>query len=273
MPPPPPEPRDSPWRTTTPPEDRIRSVPIPSAPADPGFVHLGLIELRKRLRDMGPTYLRTHTLPDIFVKGVALRRNSALASSDPSLAWEAKREASAPMGDLRRGFDDEIFVQVRVRPRDGRRPFMVQRRFSLADLRATIPVYGTMGCSEIRLSSRPSSAVNLTASPLLSSSVGVATAAPRVGQRRQLSIAGAMCGPLAPSRHRTASTGVEVKLPPRNYNNVMPIHLEYARSFLPVLAALLLSGYVREGDVVDVPVPHPAAWRQTVTHVYTGMAS
>ena len=37
-----------------------------------------------------------------------------------------------------------------------------------------------------------------------------------------------------------------------------------------MLAALLLSGYVREGDVVDVPVPHPAAWRQTVTHVYTG---
>ena len=37
-----------------------------------------------------------------------------------------------------------------------------------------------------------------------------------------------------------------------------------------MLAALLLSGYIQEGDAVDIPVPHPAAWPQTVAHVYTG---
>lgn len=53
-------------------------------------------------------------------------------------------------------------------------------------------------------------------------------------------------------------------------HHTLSVDLEYARSYLPVLAALLLSGYIREGDIVDLPVPHPAAWPQTVAHVYTG---
>lgn len=48
------------------------------------------------------------------------------------------------------------------------------------------------------------------------------------------------------------------------------LDLEYARSYLPVLAALLLSGHVREGDALDLPLPHPHAWPQTVSHVYAG---
>ena len=39
---------------------------------------------------------------------------------------------------------------------------------------------------------------------------------------------------------------------------------------MPVLAALLLSGHVREGDVLDLPLPYPQAWPQTIAHVYTG---
>ncbi|KAM0516535.1 hypothetical protein ACHAPS_008614 [Verticillium nonalfalfae] len=47
-------------------------------------------------------------------------------------------------------------------------------------------------------------------------------------------------------------------------------HLEYARAHLPVLAALIVSGHVREGDVIDLPLPHPEAWTNTVAYVYTG---
>jgi hypothetical protein len=32
----------------------------------------------------------------------------------------------------------------------------------------------------------------------------------------------------------------------------------------------MLSGHIREGDIVDLPMPHPEAWVQTVAHVYTG---
>ena len=39
---------------------------------------------------------------------------------------------------------------------------------------------------------------------------------------------------------------------------------------LPVLAALVLSGHIEEGDIIDIPIPYPAVWSQTVAHVYTG---
>ena len=42
------------------------------------------------------------------------------------------------------------------------------------------------------------------------------------------------------------------------------------RSCLPVLAALILSGYIHKGDVIDIPLPHPRAWAQTVAFIYTG---
>ncbi len=50
----------------------------------------------------------------------------------------------------------------------------------------------------------------------------------------------------------------------------MPADLDYARLYLPVLAALMLSGHVRGGDTIDLPLPHPEAWPQTVAYVYTG---
>lgn len=40
--------------------------------------------------------------------------------------------------------------------------------------------------------------------------------------------------------------------------------------YLPVLAALMLSGHLRMGDSIDLPMPHPEAWCRTVAYVYTG---
>jgi hypothetical protein len=37
-----------------------------------------------------------------------------------------------------------------------------------------------------------------------------------------------------------------------------------------VLAALMLSGHVRRGDVIDIALPCPEAWSDTVSWVYTG---
>jgi hypothetical protein len=37
-----------------------------------------------------------------------------------------------------------------------------------------------------------------------------------------------------------------------------------------VLAAVILSELVQPGDTVEVPLPHPRAWEDTVAHVYTG---
>jgi hypothetical protein len=32
----------------------------------------------------------------------------------------------------------------------------------------------------------------------------------------------------------------------------------------------MLSGHVRKGDAIDLPMPHQEAWRETVTYIYTG---
>lgn len=46
--------------------------------------------------------------------------------------------------------------------------------------------------------------------------------------------------------------------------------MDYALKYLPVLALLLLSGHIRKGDQIDLPLPHPEAWAETVAWVYTG---
>jgi hypothetical protein len=51
------------------------------------------------------------------------------------------------------------------------------------------------------------------------------------------------------------------------------IHLadvEYAVHYLPVLGALMLCGHIRKGDSIDLPLPYPEAWAESVTYVYTG---
>lgn len=48
------------------------------------------------------------------------------------------------------------------------------------------------------------------------------------------------------------------------------LDLAYARSYLPALAALMMSGHIKTGDSIDLPMPHPEAWSQTLAYVYTG---
>ncbi|KAK5992692.1 hypothetical protein PT974_06107 [Cladobotryum mycophilum] len=50
----------------------------------------------------------------------------------------------------------------------------------------------------------------------------------------------------------------------------VPMHTRYARAQLPALAAIMMSDKVRRGDTIDLPVPHPGAWAETVGYVYTG---
>lgn len=32
----------------------------------------------------------------------------------------------------------------------------------------------------------------------------------------------------------------------------------------------MLSGKVERGDTIDIPLPHPEAWQDTVSYAYTG---
>lgn len=44
----------------------------------------------------------------------------------------------------------------------------------------------------------------------------------------------------------------------------------YARSYLPILASIIMSNQVRVGDTIELPLPCPEAWAETVAWVYTG---
>lgn len=47
--------------------------------------------------------------------------------------------------------------------------------------------------------------------------------------------------------------------------------IRYACAYLPVIAALVYSGHIKDPrDVIDLPMPHPEDWTRTVTYVYTG---
>ena len=48
------------------------------------------------------------------------------------------------------------------------------------------------------------------------------------------------------------------------------LDIEYAIYRVPLLGAILLSGFVRKGDTVEVPVPWPEVWGETVGVIYTG---
>ena len=48
------------------------------------------------------------------------------------------------------------------------------------------------------------------------------------------------------------------------------VDLDYVIRYLPVLGLLLLSGHINTGDRIDLPLPHPEAWAETVAWAYTG---
>ncbi|KAL7943085.1 hypothetical protein V8C42DRAFT_329613 [Trichoderma barbatum] len=52
----------------------------------------------------------------------------------------------------------------------------------------------------------------------------------------------------------------------------VPINAQYARAQLPALAAIIMSDRVRRGDTIELALPHPGMWPETVAYVYTGEA-
>jgi hypothetical protein len=45
---------------------------------------------------------------------------------------------------------------------------------------------------------------------------------------------------------------------------------EYAVHDLPLLVALMRSGHVKRGDAIDLLIPQPSSWRDTMAYIYTG---
>ncbi|RYP07239.1 hypothetical protein DL765_009229 [Monosporascus sp. GIB2] len=208
---------------------------------------------RDQLRLWGHVYYGDAKTADAFVIARSLRRPQTGIIDDKRAAADRQSVTSPP--------SSRQTVRAIVRPRAlERRPFLIQRTFDMDELRATIP----------DPPARSEGAVTDGSAVGSSSSPGQARAtAPRGHQQ-----------PASSSRRRSSSvksgallSGRSGPLDPESLMRdakAVPIHLKYARAHLPVLAALLASGHVREGDVVYLPLPHPEAWPQTARYVYTG---
>ncbi|KAK4241821.1 hypothetical protein C8A03DRAFT_40787 [Achaetomium macrosporum] len=188
-------------------------------------------QLRQDLLDWGRVYLGNARVADCFVAAAALRRPSDSSSADEAAAAKDK-----PFEGRNR-----VTIRARVRPCAlDRKPFLLRRTFDMDELRATIPEP-----SPVTAGAAPPAAESNSQSPVLTS------------QRRSSMAAG-------------IEHGLDLGRSPLQTTNTVPIHLKYARAFLPVLAALLYSGHIKTGDIINLPLPYPEAWVQTVAYVYTG---
>ncbi|CAK7203585.1 hypothetical protein SEUCBS139899_006322 [Sporothrix eucalyptigena] len=86
-----------------------------------------------------------------------------------------------------------------------------------------------------------------------------------------------------PNRRRHAAAGKDTlqpsqkEMPPPDQfladgAVLIPIRPHPSLGGLPALAAIILSRHVEAGDVIELPLPHPESWPQTVSHVYHGRA-
>lgn len=230
--------------------DRRQSVPFNARRASKATQPVSL----EGLRAWGHVYYGDAKNADVFVNAVALRRISdASTASEHSNTDEAPKHSPNPGQQPRR----HSVVRARVRPRNiDRKPFLIQREFDLTELRSTIP-------EPLRTQSTPG--FRRASQAELSSPA----------HRRTLATAGRRSSAI--SRHGLQSPtegnfpiSIRESRALRASSTAVPVHLEYARAHLPVLAALIVSGHVREGDVIDLPLPHPEAWTNTVAYVYTG---
>ncbi|SPJ71164.1 uncharacterized protein FTOL_00892 [Fusarium torulosum] len=226
-------------------EQRRDSAPLEyerrqSAPG--GVAHaraLQLVRHRDHLRRRWMVGSYRPREPEILVLPVELRRFSLMSSSDA--------EPSSPYP-----VDGRLTTRVAVHS-PGKKTLVLTRTFDLDELRATLPA-SIERIEEVRRASvvtpHPPPHNSRPSSPGLSRerrhSYG---ALPRTASSR------------SPSSERRGS---------RQGFRPVAIRLNYARRYLPVLAAIMLSEIVRPGDTVELPLPHPRAWEDTVAHVYTG---
>ncbi|KAK2006928.1 hypothetical protein LZ32DRAFT_542891 [Colletotrichum eremochloae] len=210
----------------------------------------------EQLRAWGHVYLGDAKTSDVFVQAVALRRQSD-ASTDSDLSTDGSSPSRMPPTPTTPSHQTSIRARVRPRALE-RKPFLIQRTFDIEQLRSTVP--DPLPSSPPLDHRRRPSLQSLKTAPL----PNVSSPRPSAARRRSSSAA---LNPLPYSRGLKSG---DARIAPSRGATTMPIHLQYARTSLPVLAALIVSGHITTGDVIDLPLPHPEAWPSTVAYVYTG---
>ncbi|KAI5865730.1 hypothetical protein GGS23DRAFT_352675 [Durotheca rogersii] len=229
-----------------------------STAASPRRIPSGGADLRDQLRTWGHVYYGNAKAADAFIIARSLRQHNHSRSADAGR--ECRRGLVSSSRHAQTPGSNHLTVRAIVRPRALERPsFLLQRSFNTDELRATVP------------DPLPSWRAR-RASTHLHDGGFHEQQPPPAARHRDLSAASqrrrssnARSGAFI----RSGSSSLDVESLIRDAKAV-PIHFKYARAFLPVIAALLVSGHVRDGDVIYLPMPHAEAWPQTARYVYTG---
>jgi hypothetical protein len=108
-------------------------------PSEQSFVPLGKPPF-DRLREWGNAYLGNASTADVFVRALHIRQNGNVKEKerercDSVISNKSDDGLAVPQSD-----DDHVVIRARVLPRSKqRKPFLIQRRFNKADLRAASP--------------------------------------------------------------------------------------------------------------------------------------
>ncbi|ETS75137.1 hypothetical protein PFICI_13621 [Pestalotiopsis fici W106-1] len=243
--------------------------PLPPPPPPPR--KQSVMEIRDQLRNWGHVYHGNIETADAFVIARSLRRQST-----SPIHLRAGGVIGSPTSSRGASHNaNRQTIRAIIRPKAlERQSFLVQRTFDMDELRATIPdpvphYHGALRPSPASFSGQRQQqdrSGTSSPSPAPRSMAAAASRPPRpLLARRRSSV---RSSELLSGRGR-ASVSLDHEALICDPKTV-PIHLKYARAYFPVLAALLVSGHVREGDIIYLPLPHPEVWPQTVRYIYLG---
>ncbi|KAI6083941.1 hypothetical protein F4821DRAFT_243715 [Hypoxylon rubiginosum] len=219
---------------------------------------ISLLEVQDQLRTWGHVFYGNAKNADAFIIARSLRRNNGLSPTD---ARKHDYRQGPPNTPITPSPSKRLTVRAIVRPRALDRPsFLIQRNFDVDQLRATVPDPPRRYNHAVH-QRRPSG--NLPERSPTSPQAYTHLTPAQSRSRRSSSVQSSTL------LRAGANNSIDMESLMRDAKAV-PIHLKYARVYLPVIAALLTSGHVREGDVIYLPLPHAEAWPQTARYVYTG---
>ncbi|KAI9682326.1 MAG: hypothetical protein M1817_000380 [Caeruleum heppii] len=208
-----------------------------------------------RLKKWGTAYWGNEATADAFVRAVPLHRSDSQGNCSSSIASESSAVCPSPM-------DPSLMtLHVRVHPlHTSRKPFSLRKKFNIAGFRSTpksASGHPSHPNSHLRNTRRRSTQLSVSQ---ISTPLRRATGATTTPEAQ--------------------SNAPEIKPEPRDDSikdlpnilpsSALPIHIEYALYRLPLLAAVMLSGYILRGDAIELPLPRPEAWPKVVEWMYVG---
>ncbi|OAA55315.1 hypothetical protein SPI_08410 [Niveomyces insectorum RCEF 264] len=188
--------------------------------------------------------------------------------------------------------EGRLYVTALVRPAGpGRESFAIEREFDLQALLKAVPQPDHRSPSTVHILPSPVVRSPLTQLPYLNAAAAASaatntntgTASPtrtetKASRKRAAPDASLESAPSPhPSRrqqsrqHSRQSSQKDLPSPDQYLGSSgipIPIRPHPALGGLPGLAAVILSGHIHAGDVIELPLPHPEAWTQTVSYVY-----